>query len=140
MTGKAQEYLAELGAEKPDWQKKMLAMYAAGCSNREVMRELDLTPNRWRALEKDILASDFAELVEYGLMLSAAWWEEQGRVNLRNKDFNTSLWLANVKARLGWGTDAANESEMQASDSEDLKRQLSVLMDKYSNGPAKVDL
>lgn len=140
MTGKAQEYLAELEAEKPDWQKKMLAMYAAGCSNREVMRELDLTPNRWRALEKDILASDFAELVEYGLMLSAAWWEEQGRVNLRNKDFNTSLWLANVKARLGWGTDAANENEMQASDSEDLKRQLNILMDKYSNGPAKVDL
>ena len=140
MTSKAEQYLAELASEKPDWQKKMLAMYAAGCSNREVMRELDLTPQRWKALEADIISSDFAELVEYGLMLSAAWWEEQGRINLRNKDFNTSLWLANVKARLGWGTDAQNESEIRTSDAEDLKRQLDVLMDKYKNGQAKVNL
>ena len=141
MTSKAQEYLADLEKEKPDWQKKALAMYAAGCSNREVMRELDLTPARWKALESDIVSSDFAEIVEYGLMLSAAWWEEQGRVNLRNKEFNTSLWLANVKARLGWGDSAASDTlDMRNADAEDLKRQIDVLMGKYANGQGKVNL
>ena len=128
-----------------DWRKTVLGMYDEGCSDREVMRELDLTPSKWRQLESDVLDSeDFAELVEYGRMLSAAWWERQGRINLSSpaKDFNTNLWLANVKERLGWGSGTAVSEaiEMSGVDNETLTRQIRDLMNKFENGPNKATL
>jgi len=134
----AERILAELAE---DWEKKALAMYMEGCSDREVMRELNLTPAKWRTLEGDILASDFADIVEFGRMLSAAWWEEQGRINLTNKTFNTGLWLANVKHRLGWGEGStADALEMQNIDSEDLARQINALLPKFKDGVDKTTL
>lgn len=134
----AEKILSEL---KEDWQKHALAMYMDGCSDREVMRDLNLTPAKWRILERDVLASDFSDIVEFGRMLSAAWWEEQGRVNLTNKTFNTGLWLANVKHRLGWGEGNAVEAlEMQSIDSEDLARQINALLPKFQDGVDKTTL
>ena len=61
-------------AELPeDWQKTALAMYDSGASDREVMRELGLTPSRWKILEQS-LTGEFMEIVELGRMLSHAWW------------------------------------------------------------------
>lgn len=134
----AERVVAEL---EEDWEKRMIAMYMEGCSDREVMRELNLTPAKWRTLEGDVLASDFAEIVEFGRMLSAAWWEEQGRINLKSKEFNTSLWLANVKHRLGWGDgNVAEALEMQSVDSEDLARQINALLPKFKDGVDKTTL
>ena len=66
------------------------------------MKELALSPGSWEVLYNDVLESDFRELVDFGRLLSHAWWESQGRINLRNKQFNAALWTINMKNRFGW--------------------------------------
>ena len=35
-------------------------------------------------------------------MLSEAWWMTQGRINLKNRDFNNTNWIFTMKASFGW--------------------------------------
>ena len=44
----------------------------------------------------------FTEAVKIGTQLSRMWWERQGRLSLRDKDFNHGLWYMNMKNRFGW--------------------------------------
>lgn len=131
-------------AELPeDWQKTALAMYDSGASDREVMRELGLTPSRWKTLEQ-ALTGEFMEVVELGRMLSHAWWETLGRKSVKDKDLNTSLYVAVMKNRFGWsekqndpnisGVDASNLSD------EDLNRMVKDLMAKWEQARGKTAL
>lgn len=123
-----------------DWQKTMLAMYDSGASDREVMRELNLTPYRWDTLMKE-LSGDFGETVELGRMLSHAWWETLGRKSVKSKDLNTQLYVAVMKNRFGWsekqndpgvnGVDAGNMSD------DDLNRMVKDLLAKWEQGRGK---
>lgn len=131
-------------AELPeDWEKTALAMYDSGASDREVMRELNLTPTRWRILEQS-LTGRFPEIVELGRMLAHAWWETLGRKGIYNKDLNTPLYVAVMKNRFGWsekqndpnigGLDAQNLGE------DDLNRMVKDLMAKWEQAKGKTVL
>jgi hypothetical protein len=131
-------------AELPDdWQKTALAMYDSGASDREVMRELGLTPTRWRILEQS-LTGEFPEVIELGRMLAHAWWETLGRVNIKEKDLNTPLYVAVMKNRFGWsekqndphvtGVDGKNLSD------DDLNRMVKDLMAKWEQARGKTVL
>lgn len=85
-----------------DWKREALNMYDQGAFDREVMRELDLTPEMWRVLYDSVEYSDFRELVEVGRAFSAAWWETQGRKNLNNPKFNTALYKSMMSNHFGW--------------------------------------
>ena len=89
-----------MAKEKPEWIETMLSLYESGRSDVEVCKELKITRKQFDQYCSEVPA--FAALVERGRDYSEAWWLEQGRVNLKNKEFVTALWQFNVINRLGW--------------------------------------
>ena len=96
------QILAELEKRESNWRKEMLSLYDQGASDREVMRELGLTPAQWNTLSRDPMSSDFLEISELGRLMAHAWWEAEGRKNLYNNKFNTALYKFQMSNRFGW--------------------------------------
>lgn len=58
----------------------------------------------------------FLEAVKKGEGASKAWWMKQGRINLTEGGFNSTLWYMNMKNRHGW----ADKTELRTPDGIDL--------------------
>lgn len=59
----------------------------------------------------------FSAAMSLGMTLCQSWWERESRISLRDKDFNTGLWVQNVKGRFkdDWGDfkkDKVNENDL----------------------------
>ena len=89
----------------PEWEEIALNCYSQGMSDVEVRRHLArpnykiLGNSTWTRLMEN---PRFAETIKRGRLISAAWWEEQGRKGLLNQRFNSALWYMNMKNRFGW--------------------------------------
>jgi hypothetical protein len=109
-----------------DWVKVLTDSYKEGFSDVEVCRELRITMKQFTSMyDKN---DKFAELVDFGRMLSHAWWMEKARKNLNMRDFNTSLYVMVMKNRYGW----AEKLEASQVDSSDLQsvRELRARLEK----------
>lgn len=79
---------------------RVVEMMAEGCSRVEVCADLGIcfeTFQRWQESHPD-----FSESVKRGLQLCQAWWEREGRTNLKDRDFSYTGWYMNMKNRFGW--------------------------------------
>lgn len=79
---------------------RVVEMMAEGASRTEVCADLDIcyeTFQRWQ-----VTHPDFSEAVKKGLQLCQAWWEREGRKNLKDRDFSYTGWYMNMKNRFGW--------------------------------------
>lgn len=75
----------------------LLELYENGATDVEVCAKLKINS---RAFDKRMKEDDaFAQLVEYGRLACKAWWLMQGRTNIHNKNFNYSVWFANMSNR-----------------------------------------
>lgn len=86
----------------PEMCERAVALMAEGASLHEVAGDLGITHetlNEWR---KDPEKPDFSEAINTGIGLSRAWWERNGRLNLKDKDFSYTGWYMNMKNRFGW--------------------------------------
>jgi len=45
---------------------------------------------------------EFGDAIKAGKDFGQGWWMNQGRTNIANKDFNSTLWYMNMKNRFGW--------------------------------------
>ena len=109
-----------------DWVKVLTDSYKEGFSDVEVCRELRITMKQFTSMyDKN---DKFAELVDFGRMLSHAWWMEKARKNLNMRDFNTSLYVMVMKNRYGW----AEKLEASQVDSSDVQsvRELRARLEK----------
>jgi hypothetical protein len=104
------------------WPEKMATMYAVGASDVEIRADLKITTAMWDRLYDNIEESAFREVVDFGRMLSQAWWMTQGRINLDSRAFNANLWLMNMKNRFGWSekTEIRETKDIQGMDTDRL--------------------
>lgn len=100
--GRPKEDLSTL----PDgWYNDVLELYKVGASDVEVKALIyqwrgSFSNDLWERWMADY--QEFSETIKMGKMLSHAWWEKEGRTNLKVKDFNYTGWYMNMKNRFGW--------------------------------------
>lgn len=85
-----------------DWRETVIKMSMDGCSECEIRAALTVRGGKfyhqlWDALEKR--EEEFSSTLKKAKKLCQAWWEKQGRINLKEKDFNHVLWYMNMKNR-----------------------------------------
>lgn len=83
-----------------DWEAKTMMLYEKGASDVEIRSMLKISDDLWyRWLDEE---PRFSRTIKEGRALCETWWQVNGRVNLENKDFNSTLWYMNMKNRFGW--------------------------------------
>jgi len=96
---------------KKIWTKKnkeeVLSLLKDGVGKSTVLCLLGVSRDTfYKWLKKDLnscdkecveLYKDFQETIRQGEAASQSWWEEKGRKNLDNREFNTALYNFNMK-------------------------------------------
>lgn len=97
--------------------------YMNGASDMEICKILRMTYSEFQEKYDSNLA--FRKVVDIGRMMQQAWWLEQGRHNIHNSKFNTSLWMFNMKNRFGWAdkTETVNQ-DLGPQSLDELKQKL----------------
>ena len=117
----------------PDWAKTLSSLYEVGAADVEVRAALRMTKGLWDSLMQDATDSDFRSIVEFGRMLSHAWWLTQGRINLNKRTFNANLWFMIMKNQHGY-SDKTTTTTKEAADmsSDELDQRVEEAMKKYN--------
>lgn len=102
--------------------------YANGASDVEIARLMGLSESEFYEYETEHPA--FATFLAKGRTLSKAWWYELHRTNVRNKEFNTSLYNFVMKNRFGWAdkVDTNDTTEKDPVNLDQMKGQLNTAL------------
>lgn len=108
-----------------DWRGRTLALYEQGGSDIEVRVQClnGIAFETWeRLLDEE---QEFFETIKKGREMSQAWWQSQGRINLKDKEFSSTLWYMNMKNRFGWAD--KQQTELTGKDGKDLNWTIKVV-------------
>jgi len=73
-----------------------------GASKAEVCAEIGIhrdTLHDWCNSDSPRYNQDISDAIKEGMQLSQGWWERQGRENIDNNYFNSTLYIFNMKNR-----------------------------------------
>jgi hypothetical protein len=90
------------------WYNDILELYEQGAADVEIRAlifkkckgKTKASYTLWERWIKE--EEEFSETIKAGRLLSEAWWNKNGRINLDNKEFNYTGWYMNMKNRFGW--------------------------------------
>ena len=80
--------------------KVVIDLMQEGASQQEVLAVLDISNDTFYRWKKE--NEEFSETIKRGVQLSQGWWESQGRVSLKDREFNYTGWYMNMKNRFKW--------------------------------------
>ena len=80
--------------------KVVIDLMQEGASQQEVLAVLDISNDTFYRWKKE--NEEFSETIKRGIQLSQGWWERQGRVSLKDREFNYTGWYMNMKNRFKW--------------------------------------
>jgi transposase len=78
----------------------VIELMREGASQDEVIGHLDISREtfyRWKEENEE-----FSDSIKRGRSLSLTWWERQGRLSLKDREFNYTGWYMNMKNRFKW--------------------------------------
>lgn len=93
---------------KPAMCDVVVELMKKGASKFEVAAELGVCMDTITEWQKPKNNKAFSAAIKKGEQLSRAWWEKNGRINLENKEFSSTLWYMNMKNRFGWADKQEN--------------------------------
>lgn len=84
----------------PDICNQVIELMREGASIEEVCYELDIAKQTfYNWCEK---YPELMDAKKRGTDLACGWWMKQGRVNLKDRDFSSTLFYMNMKNRFKW--------------------------------------
>lgn len=81
---------------------------------------------------------EFGKSINLGVKLSEYWWKEQGRLNLYNKNFNSTLYMMNMQNRYGWTRRLDGKIDIKEEHINTEKKVLEVKISNKDEDKAKV--
>lgn len=104
----------------PEFCSKVISLMREGASIVEIAYELEV--NRTTIYEWMEKFEEFSNTIKDGKDFSEGWWSKEGRKNIHNKEFNSTLWYMNMKNRFGWAD--KQESNHTVSLTEETKQKI----------------
>lgn len=95
-----------------------------GASITEMSVALGILPNTLNAWRKE--HPEFDEAMCHALMISQAWWERVGRLNIFNSQFNSSLFMMHMSNRFGWSRNVNGKFETETKETKRLEVSVEV--------------
>ena len=113
----------------PDnWETEIIDLYEVGASDVEIKAYLakscgSFSNDLWDRFLAEI--EIFSQTIKKGKLLSNAWWEKQGRENLKDKSFSPVLWYMNMKNRFGWRDEKKDNNSETDAEKETIRKIIS---------------
>jgi hypothetical protein len=108
---------------------QIIELYKQGYSDVEVCRELEITKRQFEKMKA--VNPIFRDLIEKGNDYAEAWNLEQSRVNLQNKDFNTTLFNTRMQNMFGWSQKVDQNTKALNVNAEMSKEELLKKLESY---------
>lgn len=116
---------------KKEYCDKVVKMMRKGMSIEEVCYELEIAKQtfyNWCDTHPE-----FMDAKKRGVDFSCGWWKKQGRENLKEKEFNATLFYMNMKNRFGWADKQETKQETSSKIEIKVDKQSDLNIDDFLN-------
>lgn len=97
----------------PELADKVIELMKTGVSREELCYQLNIAHSTLQQWEKN--HPEFSAALKDGTHYSCGWWMGEGRLNIKNKEFNSGLWFMNMKNRFNWSDKREVKQETNAN-------------------------